>query len=347
MRLANRLALLVMLAAAPVAIAGAVRQAAPVNDAAITEDALPPRLSDYGFFADLSARTPASGVHPYDLNTPLFSDYSLKQRYVYVPAGTAARYDAEAAFEFPVGSALIKTFGYGEGAAYRPIETRLLLRRASGWVALPYVWNAEGTDAELRRAGTRVPIAFTDPSGQERRISYSVPNVNQCKDCHNLGGAITPIGPKARNLNDGVQLQRWHAAGVLDRAPKDAPRLARWDDPQASLDARATAYLEVNCAHCHNARGSASNSGLFLDWRQPDAAARGIGKHPAAAGRGSGGRFVVIDPGAPEESILLFRMASTEPGVAMPELGRATSHDEALAMLTRWIAMMPERGQSQ
>lgn len=339
MKLVRRLCAVLTAAAALVALAGAARPAG-VNDAVVVADGYPTKLSAFGFFTDLPARRPSGRVTPYTLNTPLFSDYAGKERYAYVPAGQVARYDAEAAFDFPVGSALIKTFGYGEGAAFKPIETRLLLRRAAGWVAIPYVWDADGRDASLRRGGMRVPVSFTDPAGRRREISYAVPNQNQCKGCHALDGKITPIGPKARNLNEGRQLADWQRAGLLDRAPADAPRLACWDDPKAPLDARATAYLEVNCAHCHNARGPASNSGLFLDWRQSDPVARGIGKHPVAAGRGSGGRGVAIDPGHPDNSILLYRMASTEPGIAMPELGRATSHDEALTMLTAWIAGM-------
>ncbi len=312
-----------------------------VIDAAILTEAYPATLSAYGFFTDLKTRTPAARVTPYALNTPLFSDYASKQRYVYVPAGQSAPYDATAALDLPVGSALIKTFGYGEGAAFRPIETRLLLRRASGWVALPYVWNADLSDAVLKRAGTRIPVSFTDPSGQSRSISYAVPNQNQCKDCHALSGAITPIGPTVRNLNDGAQLARLVKAGVLASAPADAPRLARWDDRSAPLNDRARAYLEVNCAHCHNPAGAASNSGLFLENARGDPVALGIGKRPVAAGRGSGGFDFAIDAGQPERSIMIHRLTSTEPGVAMPELGRATAHAEGIALLSQWIAEMP------
>lgn len=319
----------------------AARDAAGVDDTAVTTDAMPAKLSAYGFFADLPQRTPAARVTPYTLNTPLFSDYAEKQRYLYVPAGAQAKYDPDKVLDLPVGAALIKTFGYQQNGMFKPLETRLLLHRAAGWVALPYVWDTDGRDATLKRAGTRIPVTFTDPSGQARSISYAVPNQNQCKDCHALSGAVTPIGPKARNLNDGAQLQRLVAAGLLDRVPADAPRLARWDDPRASLNDRATAYLETNCAHCHNAAGAASNSGLFFDWHQPDATARGLGKHPVAAGRGSGGRLYDIDPGKPDDSILLYRMTSTEPGIAMPELGRSLPHAEALAMLREWIADMP------
>jgi hypothetical protein len=126
---------------------------------------------------------------------------------------------------------MVKTFGYPQAGRFKPLETRLLLHRASGWVALPYVWNAAGTDADLKRAGTRIPVTFTDPSGASRSISYAVPNQNQCKDCHALSGAIAPIGVKARYLNHDGQLEHCLPAGMLDRLPADAPRVARWDDP--------------------------------------------------------------------------------------------------------------------
>lgn len=313
---------------------------AAVNDAAITGEGWPAQLSDYRFFA---GGKPASRVEPYDLETPLFSDYAEKRRFVYVPAGAKAAYDPEKPFDLPVGSALIKTFGYTQNGAFRALETRLLLHRASGWVAVPYVWNAEGTDADLKRAGTRIAVSFTDPSGQARSISYAVPNQNQCKDCHALSGAITPIGVKARYLNHGGQLQRFAAAGLIDRAPADAPRVARWDDPGAPLEARARAYLEINCAHCHNPQGAASNSGLFLELARRDPNALGINKRPVAAGRGSGGRDFAIRPGDPDASFLIFRMESTDPGIAMPELGRATVHAEGVALLRKWIGAMPAK----
>ncbi|UZK65479.1 SO2930 family diheme c-type cytochrome [Sphingomonas sp. M1-B02] len=320
----------------------AVARPGGVNDATILADGYPAHLSDYGFFADLAAETPAPRVASYGLETPLFSDYAEKRRFLYVPRGKVARYDDVAAFDLPVGSALIKTFGYKQAGTFKPLETRLLLRRASGWVAIPYVWNAAGTDADLKRAGTRVPVTFTDPSGARRSISYAAPNQNQCKDCHALAGAIAPIGVKARYLNHDGQLQRLAASGLLDRAPADAPRVARWDDAKAPLDARARAYLEINCAHCHNPQGAASNSGLFLEQAQAGPIALGIGKRPVAAGRGSGGRDFAIAPGSPDDSILIYRMESVDPGIAMPELGRATVHAEGVKLLRDWIAAMPK-----
>ncbi len=316
----------------------------PVQLGLILGDTLPPRLSDFRFFVpNVSGWRPNAGVTRYELNTPLFSDYAEKSRYVWVPPGTKAKYNADGVFEFPVGTALIKSFGYPADlrdpkGAVQLIETRVLLRRASGWVALPYVWDDDGQEAELKRAGKRVEVSWTHLDGQPRTISYAVPNANQCKGCHDKAGAMTPIGPKARNLNDGKQLAAWQRAGILDRSPADAPAVPRYDDARAPVALRARAYLDVNCGHCHNRAGPANTSGLWLDWHQPQDVNLGLGKRPTAAGRGSGNLEFAIAPGKPDASYLITRMESLDPGIAMPELGRATVHAEGVALLRQWIA---------
>ena len=329
-----------LLAAALLALGGAVAHAhlaAPqVSDAAVTGAAFPRSLSEFGFFADGARQLPAAGVTPYALNTPLWSDGAEKLRFIYLPEGTQLTADGEGLLQFPVGSAIIKTFAFGEGAERRLIETRVLLHRAEGWVALPYRWNAEQTEATLALAGGRIDL--TTPAGEA--ISYAIPNKNQCKTCHSRDGAVIPIGPKARNLS-AEWLGEMVEAGALDRVPAGADSLPDWrthaTGPAAPL---ARAYLDVNCAHCHQPGGGASNSGLDLRWEQSDPHAIGIMKRPVAAGRGAGGHDFSVLPGQPEASILLYRMDSAEPGIAMPELGKATVDTDGVAVVRRWIAEM-------
>jgi uncharacterized repeat protein (TIGR03806 family) len=191
----------------------------------------------------------------------------------------------------------------------------------------------------LKRAGTRINVSWTHFDGAKREISYGVPNANQCKGCHDKAGAITLIGPNGRNLNDGIQLQAWAKAGLLDRLPASPPRLPNWADPSGgSIAERARAYLDVNCAHCHSRQGPANTSGLWLNWEEPVGPNLGFGKRPTAAGRGSGDLNFAIAPGKPDQSILIYRMKSLDPGIAMPELGRATVHDEGVALVSEWIA---------
>ena len=317
-----------------------------------------PKLADYRLFTDAGGRHPNAGLTPYGLNTPLFSDYAEKFRLVFLPPGTAAQYAPEGALAFPVGAVLVKTFAYPADlrrpdANIRYVETRLLIHQASGWVARTYLWNADQTEAVLKRAGARVDVNFVDDRGRTRTVDYALPNQNQCKECHQLDKTITPIGPKARNLNGDFayaeghenQLLHWTRKGLLTGAPAPdaAPRTVRWDDTAAPVEARARAYLDANCAHCHNPRAVASNSGLFLGVEESRPAALGVGKQPVAAGRGAGNLSVGIDPGHPDTSIVAYRMASSEPGVMMPELGRSVIHEEGLALIRQWIAGMPVR----
>lgn len=317
------------------------------------------KLSQYGLFAgDPVAQIPAEGVIPYDLNSALFSDYAEKFRFVKLPPGTHATYRDADAFEFPVGTVIAKTFAYPRDArdpskGRRLIETRILKRESDGWIGLPYVWNSAQTEATLDVAGDTLDVSWIHTDGRARTNNYIIPNVNQCKGCHKRGEEVTPIGPKARHLNrdfayrggEENQLAHWSRLGALAGAPLPdrAPRLAAWDDPKSgTLDDRARAWLEINCAHCHNPEGPARSSGLDLMAAQRYPAAFGVNKPPVAAGIGSGGRLYDVVPGRPDESILAYRIASTHPGVMMPELGKRLVHEEGVALVREWIAAMPQ-----
>ncbi len=316
------------------------------------------RLSQYGLFqGNGSTQQPAPGVIPYDLNTPLFSDYTEKFRFVKLPAGQAAVYSSDGPFEFPVGTIIAKTFAYPADArdaklGRRLLETRILKHEPQGWVGLPYIWNADQTEATLDVAGDMVDVNWIDEHGAERKNNYIIPNANQCKGCHKQGDGFQPIGPKARHLNgdfayaDGTenQLAHWTRIKALTGAPdpRDAPRLAVWNDSATgTLDARARAWLEINCAHCHNPAGPARNAGLDLLAGQTTPTQFGIFKTPVAAGRGSGGREFDIVPGQPDQSIIMFRMTSVDPGIMMPELGKRLIHTEGVELIREWIAAMP------
>jgi uncharacterized repeat protein (TIGR03806 family) len=315
------------------------------------------KLSDYGLFSGrLADLRPAEGVLPYALNTPLFSDYAEKARFLRVPAGAVVTYNDSTVFDFPVGTVLVKNFYYPKdfrapSAGREIIETRLLVREAQGWKALPYIWNKEQTEAYLDVAGETREVSYIDATGKSRRHRYEVPNMNQCKGCHNYREAMVPIGPSARQLNGALdygegaenQLEHWASRGLFAHLPPAADRPAgvRWDDPASgSLNDRARAWLDINCGHCHRQGGPASTSGLYLTVHEQDPLHLGIGKTPVAAGRGSGNLQFSIAPGQPDKSILVYRMQSTDPGVMMPELGRSLTHQEGVALVREWIRQM-------
>lgn len=334
---------LLLAAVACLALAVSVKgKPAGVNEVAIASTENPALLSAFGFFQG-SADRPSPVLLPYALRTPLFTDYAEKQRFLYLPKGRSYTVAADGRLQFPVGSALIKSFGYHDAnGKLNIIETRLLLHRAEGWAALPYVWKADGSDAELKLGGARQPVEFTKPNGTKMAISYAVPNKNQCKQCHSTKDSVMPVGPVWHNLSFADAKTRLSFEKRGNLAGTVHSYEAKWDDPKTgALEARALAYLRVNCGHCHKPTGSASNSGLFYDDHERNSAALGIGKRPVAAGRGSGNFEFVIDPGHPERSIIIYRMKSTDPGIAMPELGRATAHDEGVALLEAWIKSLP------
>jgi len=345
----------------------------PVNDRAIMAERPPALLADYHLFRDAGAREPNARVTPYDLNTVLYSDGALKFRYVYIPEGAQARYSADEVFEFPVGTVLVKTFAFAADMRsptenVRFIETRLLIRRADGWIALPYVWNEAQTEARLSVIGADVPVSFTNEEGQAIALDWAVPNRNECKACHDRSGEITPIGPSARNLNrqydygrfvtyenghpvvtngEQDQLAAWHEFGLIENVPQFSSFVPDAYEPlSGALAARARAYLDVNCAHCHNPQGPGHTSGLDLRWSQTDPALWGVNKRPVAAGRASGGFEFAIEPGHPERSILVHRMASTDPGVMMPEIGRQLVDERGVALMREWIAAMDGDGRT-
>lgn len=316
-------------------------------------------------------------VVPYDLNTPLFSDYAHKLRTIWMPKGKSASYAAQNSFAFPVGTIISKTFYYplpddgpwdGKSVArtsvnsdlqgesldlskVRLIETRLLVRREAGWEAMPYVWNEAQTEATLRRAGELISLELVADNGERETANYQVPDQNQCASCHatdNKTRALHPIGPKARNLNRDFayaagsenQLAHLSRVGYLvgAPAPERAPRNANWQDAaHEKLEDRARAYLDVNCGHCHSPTGPAITSGMWLDASITDRLKLGFCKQPVAAGKGTGNRLYDIAPGQADASVLMFRMDSDDPSVMMPELGRSVVHREGVELIRQWI----------
>jgi parallel beta-helix repeat protein len=319
-----------------------------------------PELSDYRLFVGNDPTgTPQGGGMPFDLTTPLFSDYATKYRVAFLPPGTSATYHDTAAFDFPVGTIIAKTFSFqndlrAPALGERWIETRLLIHRATGWVGMAYVWADDRSEATLAIGGGAKPVAWTHFDGTPRSTVYEIPNANQCTACHSATGVSAPIGPKARLLNKDFayaggaenQIARWANAGILAGVPAlpvaQLPRLPVWNDPgDGTLEQRARGYLESNCAHCHNPNGRARFSGLFLGAAFPLDTPHGVCKSPTSAGAGAGGLLYDLVPGAPQESIIVYRMASVEPAIKMPELAKSVVHQEGVDLVTAWIQTVP------
>ena len=314
------------------------------------------KLSEYDFFTGrLADLRPAPSVIPYDINMTLFSNYAEKLRFIKLPGGGQASYTDQGSLEFPAGTVIIKNFYYENdfrkpGQGRRILETRLLVHEEKGWVAYPYVWNEEQSEAFYDPAGDIRKISYINKSGKRIDADYIIPNKNQCKGCHLRNGKMIPVGPTAMQLNRDYtyptetqnQLIYWKKQGLLKNLPEitKVEKFATLENPSQSLASRARAYLDVNCGTCHHPQGPANASGLFLNYEQDPSIELGIMKSPVAAGRGAGRNSYDIVPGKPHKSILSFRMQTNDPGIAMPELGREQVHKEGVKLIKEWISKM-------
>ncbi len=243
-----------------------------------------PKISDYKMFRGNQANLiPDSGFVFYELSSTLFTDHAEKQRLVSVPSGTLLKANDNGILKFPDGAILVKTFYYfndktDSAKGKRIIETRLLQKAAGKWTAATYLWNKEQTDANLITANLNKTVNWIDENGKANVISYHIPSANECGSCHNSNNALVPIGPKTRNLNTTVlrnninqnQLSYFQGIGILTSSSdlSSFDSLPAYANTAAGIAYRARAYLDVNCAHCHNKAGIASDTNLDLDYAE-------------------------------------------------------------------------------
>lgn len=315
-------------------------------------------LSDLGLFeGDLKDLQPADGVVPYTVVSPLFSDFAGKDRFIVLPDGETIAFSPDEAWEYPEGTTLVKNFFFDldrrdpDEGEYLIIETRLLELDAEGWTGSTYVWNEEQTDAYPLLEGDRVTIEFIDENGDAAEQDYEIPNLDHCASCHGRNDELTFLGPFTHQLNYDVQrggstvnqLEWMAEQGMFDQtlpAPADLPAMV---DPSVDgdLELRARSYLHANCSHCHRLDGGAGVSGLRFPFWEESQLHLGVCKIPAAAGAGTGGRSFDIVPGAPDESIAVFRMESLDPDIKMPELPTRLLDQDGIDLIREWIAAMP------
>lgn len=321
-------------------------------------------LADWHLFSDIGQQEPAQGVEPFEPIAPLYSDYTNKRRFIYIPPGSKIQYSETGMWTIPVGGVLIKTFSYvldereGVPAEISPekerlLETRILFRQSDvKWVAETYVYDESGKQAERKVAGATIDVSWVDSAGETRTNAYGVPNLNACQTCHGENEAMNAQGLRTRQLNwdhdygDVVenQVDHFERLGWID-APGAREQLV---DPfgSASVSDRVRSYFDSNCGSCHREDGFASTSGMWLDWASTDPETQnptkwGVCKQPTSAGGATCGLQFDVVPGKPDESILLCRTASEEAKVRMPPLASKIPHAEALPLIREWITQLP------
>jgi uncharacterized repeat protein (TIGR03806 family) len=335
-----------------------------------------PDLSSHRFFVGFEANGRPifnEGVVPFDVNTPLFTDYTLKIRGLYVPPGSAPAHFPEGdeaamdrPLDLPVGSVLLKTFAAPRdlrdpSAPVDVIETRLLVRTSAGWRAHTYIWKEDRSDAfhePIGRAGIELEWVHTD--GERRSTTdYLIPSERECRNCHGEGQAgLRPLGLRAPQLAGRDALGALVSANLVEPPagppaeafpiwnPDGTPSLPLDGMDGETLDRHARAYLDANCSSCHQPGGNTRGAGLDLRFHVVDPQKLGVCKVPSAAGsEAQGGRSYDVVPGAPDASVMLFRMESRHTDAdhanrRMPPRGRSLPHDEGVLLVRRWIGWL-------
>ena len=311
---------------------------------------LHPKLSDYNFFqGDIKLQIPSDELLPYEPISSLFTDYAEKKRFVYVPKNKIASYSADdESLNLPIGSALIKTFFYDQvlpSNSARIIETRVMIKRDTGWIFAEYVWNAEQTEAYLQMGGSTTAVSFQH-NGATLAINYEIPSESNCATCHNVGEQPLPIGIKPQSLNssyvfaDGSknQLTKWVEKGFLQNSlPATIASVVDYNDASKDINLRARSYFDINCAHCHHDGGSADYVNLRFGFTESsDFENLGVNQGAGIPVPGVMHGLIVAPQNAAESS-LYYMMSTNNPIVKMPRLGRTIVDQEGLAIVEEWI----------
>jgi hypothetical protein len=315
----------------------------------------PARLSETGLFASTASHAPAPGVVPYEVNAGLWSDGAFARRLLAVSEWqTVAPAETETAtsWNLPDGTTIARTLELLASGGPRRVETQLMYREHGAWRFYTYAWNEAQTDAELVKAdGETRPV----PGVPNRSWRYA--GRSECTICHttqtnftiglnlaqlNRDADFTPLGRRVEN-----QILALADAGLIKPAPtKPAAELPRKVDPNdvsASIEARARAWLDINCAHCHRTGGVGGRPGIqFLDSLPLDKTGL-VNARPLVPLLGADSR--IITPGKPEQSELYHRI-TLPAGGRMPLIGSEQTDKAGTEIIRQWITGIPPAPES-
>ena len=325
---------------------------------------LPALLSGTGAFSDTPNRIPASGLIPYQPNTPLWSDGAAKSRYLAVPnQGGLITPDQQIGFAptnswtFPAGTVFVKNFDLvvnqtNSSVPLRRLETRLLVRDINGAVyGVTYKWRPDNSDADLLTTSSNEVIQITNAAGVSTQTWY-YPSPADCLTCH------TPIanyvlGVNARQLNGNLtypatgntdnQLRTLNRLGLFNPAFDEGTitnleYLSALTNLTASLQQRARSYLDANCAQCHQP-GNSIEANFDARYDTP-LAGQNITNYLAQHNLGIDGACIVKARDI-WRSVLLYRINTNSAAIKMPPLARNLIDTNAVQVFTDWINSLP------
>ena len=324
---------------------------------------IPELLSETGAFEDLDNLEPISGFIPYRVNSPLWSDYAVKDRWMALPndgkhdsADEQINFFEDGNWIFPTGTVFIKHFevpiDHRDSSITRKIETRFyVIDNLGQGYGLSYRWNEEQTDATLIRSSENRIFDVIDEFGEAYAQNWEYPGPQQCNTCHN-GNAGFVLGVNTQQLNGNLlypstavvsnQLASWNYLDIFDRkideaTISDLPRSVSLTDEDASLRSKVMSYLDSNCASCHIPKGveGAFDARLTTPLNSKSLVnAFGI-SHTSASGS------LIVKAGSAHESLLWQRDVSVDTD-KMPPLGRKIVDYKWIEVLEEWINGLDE-----
>lgn len=295
-----------------------------------------------------------AGILPYEPSAKLWSDGSLKERFMALPGLTQAGYRSAGGFDFPDNTVVVKNFILPQDFRNpvntgKRVETRLLVRNAGSWNGFSYIWNESETDAHLLAGSATRPFTLIDQSGAQFEYDYYYPSRSECFQCHTaVNNGIAGITAAQLNFDfaypeSGVtdnQLRTLDHIGFFDQTlPAPIGSLPAAPDPAdtaATIADRAQAYLFANCVMCHQP-GGPTPVNIDFRWGVPLSERNIFGIPPTHGDMGivNARRFA---PGRPDRSIIPLRMADLA-AFRMPPLATSRVDTEAVDLIRAWIRL--------
>lgn len=320
-------------------------------------NSFPATLGATGLFASVADLTPNPGLLPYTVNLPFWSDHAIKRRWFTLPDdGAQIGWSREGPWSFPAGQIWVKHFDLPLSRSNPPrisdpaqpakrIETRLLVRNASGAYGVSYRWNEAGTEATLvPDEGVDFDLSLTQ-NGSPYTQRWHIPSRSECMICHTpQAGYSLSMNSRQFNLTNSIhgfagnQIDLLAKAGYFSNTPEPSnvlPRHLRQNETSYPVEARVRSWLEVNCAYCHKAGGTAGTAAWDGRITLPlERTGLLLGE---ASNHGGNPLNKLIVPGDPAHSIILNRTAASNGFTRMPPLGSNELDQTSIALLTEWI----------
>jgi len=327
---------------------------------------LPATLSATGAFATLTNLTPATGVVAYEPNVSFWSDYAKKRRWFALPEATGAfGFATDGAWSLPTGAVWVKHFDLeltrGNPATSRRIETRFIVKTATGVYGATYRWNDAQTDATLVPDDGADQTFTIVENGIARPQTWHFPSRAECLTCHTAAGGFA-LSFNTRQLNrdhafpggTANTVTALASSGYLAGAPtlspsngpaspNGLPALAAADNTTASLELRARSYLDTNCSQCHQPTGPAL--GTWDARSSVPLTLANLINGPLIDNAGDPANRVIA-PGDTAHSRLLQRISIRGPG-QMPLLATNERDLAGESLIAQWIASLATPGPAE